>query len=228
MDVVALLLDLPVVVFTALVVPTLAYWLLVLVGAADVELLDGLAGGADGGADAVADAAADAAADGVADHAGDAALQIVGPGGWLDVLHVGKVPVTMLWSVFLLAAWGLAIVGKGLIEPVLPLPTLLADALVGVGATVGGLVATSAVGRPLARALHTENAATRRDYLGSTCTVLTGRVDGSFGQAEVPTGGAPLVIPVRCDRPNALRKGQPALVVHFDEAREAYIVEPVA
>jgi len=37
-----------------------------------------------------------------------------------------------------------------------------------------------------------------------------------------------LEIPVRCDRTGALVRGHRALIIDFDEAREAYVVEPSA
>ena len=67
-----------------------------------------------------------------------------------------------------------------------------------------------------------------RDYIGSTCTITTGRVDADFGQATIEDGATVLVIPVRCDRPDVLGRGARALVIDFDLSRHAYVVEPVS
>jgi hypothetical protein len=37
-----------------------------------------------------------------------------------------------------------------------------------------------------------------------------------------------LTIPVRCDRTGVLARGHAALIIDFDTARQAYVVEPVA
>ena len=55
----------------------------------------------------------------------------------------------------------------------------------------------------------------------------TGRVDARFGQAECADGGAGLLIEVRCDVQNELQRGSQALIVSFDDEREAYVIEPV-
>ena len=88
------------------------------------------------------------------------------------------------------------------------------------------MVAAIAV-RPLGDAFVTPEAKKRVDFIGHECTVRTGRVDARFGQAECADGGAGLLIEVRCDSRNALKRGDQALIVSFDDAREAYIIEPM-
>ena len=53
------------------------------------------------------------------------------------------------------------------------------------------------------------------------------RVDGGFGQAEAVVGTDHLLIQVRCDGANAPSRGQEALIIHYDDEREAYLVEPL-
>jgi hypothetical protein len=83
------------------------------------------------------------------------------------------------------------------------------------------------VARPFAPLFHIHKASTRRSFIGQECEVLTGWVDGRFGQAEIADGGAGLTVQVRCDHENRMAKGVNALVVSFDDKREAYVIEPL-
>ena len=65
--------------------------------------------------------------------------------------------------------------------------------------------------------------------IGEACTIRTGRVDDRFGQATCEVGADSFLLQVRCDRlGNGLVRGGRALIVHYDERREAYVVEPLA
>jgi len=101
-------------------------------------------------------------------------------------------------------------------------PTVLPVTLL-VGLPLAGLLV-----RPLGGVFELREGKSNRDYIGHTCTVTTGHVDDDFGQATVEDGGTVLVIPVRCDRPRALARNDRALIIDFDTARQAYLVEPAA
>ena len=49
----------------------------------------------------------------------------------------------------------------------------------------------------------------------------------NHAHAECADGGAGLLVEVRCDQRNTLQRGERALIVSFDDAREAYVVEPI-
>jgi hypothetical protein len=80
--------------------------------------------------------------------------------------------------------------------------------------------------RPLAPIFKLKEAKSNQDYVGHTCTVTTGSVDGGFGQATIEDGGTVLVIQVRCDRRGQFARGDKALVIDFERARQAYLIEP--
>ncbi|HMV69792.1 MAG TPA: hypothetical protein PKA64_23330, partial [Myxococcota bacterium] len=80
---------------------------------------------------------------------------------------------------------------------------------------------------PLAPLFRAERGTSRHDVLGQECRLVTGRVDAAFGQADLYVGGSALRVEVRCDRDNAMRPGDPALVAYFDERRGAYVIEPL-
>ena len=201
----------PTVVFTIGLGIALIYWLFVLLGALDIDLLgggdigDAATGGAKGGAEALKGAGGDVDADGV-----------------FSKLGLGVVPVTITVSLILLVGW----VGSLLVMhyttaswvAMIVLPAML----------VVGILVTSVLVRPIAPVFAIKEGMHNRDYVGHTCTIDTGHVDDGFGQATVHDGGNVLVIPVRCDRTGKLSRGDKALIIDFDEARQAYLVEPVA
>ena len=72
----------------------------------------------------------------------------------------------------------------------------------------------------------THQAKTIDSYLGTTCRITSSRVDTGFGEAKIPhPNGVPLLLQVRCDHVNGLKKGTEALVVSGDLKRKILIVE---
>lgn len=184
----------PTVVFTIGLGIVLVYWVFVLLGALDIDVL----GGVDG------DAGADVHADGL-----------------FTKLGFGVVPITITISVTFLAGW----VGSLLVMQ--HVTATWAALVVLVAALVVGLGITRVLVRPLAPVFAVKEGKTNRDYVGHTCVVSTGRVDDAFGQATVEDGGTVLVISVRCDRSDRLARGDKALIIDFDDTRQAYLVEPI-
>jgi len=207
----------PTVIFSIGLGICLVYWLFVLLGALDIDLL--------GGGDAVH--GAKGAAEGLKgiklDHGHDA--DVDGGGVW-DALGLASVPITISISVIMLVCWIASLLtmnyagtSVGSLAGWLPAIVLLAVIIVGV--PLAGLLV-----RPLGPIFEVKEGKRNRDYVGHTCTVTTGHVDDGFGQATVEDGGTVLVIPVRCDRTGVLGRGHKALIIDFDEARAAYVVEP--
>jgi hypothetical protein len=208
-------LQFPTVVFTIALSIALVYWLFVLLGALDIDLLGGghhdidiggagkAAGHVLGGGDADVDAGADA------------------DGG--TFLGLGDVPLTISVSFVLICGWSGSLLATHYISAgpwfrylVLPLALLVA------------LPVTAVLIRPLAPVFKIREGKSNTDYVGHQCTVSTGSVDEKFGQGTVEDGGTVLVIQIRSDRPGKLARGDKALIIEFDPSRQAYLVEPAA
>jgi hypothetical protein len=228
----------PTVVFSGLLVVAVAYWLLVLIGAADIGQLDageGLIGGALDGVDSALDgldAAADAAEGAVEsalDGHGTAPHHHESPDWLAGGFRIGKVPLTVSISAFVLWGWliGFTLTWLGGLAPSF-LPHVLVSLTVLAVSIVLAAVATNISVRPLESLFRTHGARNRKSLIGEVCQISTGRVDDRFGQASAQVGMDDLLFQVRCDKPNAMRKGDLALVVHFDDEREAFVVEPIA
>jgi hypothetical protein len=199
----------PVVVFTIGLGIVLIYWLFVLLGALDIDLLGGgdhdvgdLGGGHD---------------------IGDGHGHDVDADGVFAKLGLGVVPITITVSLIMLTRW----VGSLLLMhhlghvPAIKWVTLPAM-------LVGGMLVTSVLVRPIAPVFKLREGKTNREYVGHTCTITTATVDEKFGHANVEDGGVTMDIAVRCDGTAKLARNDKALIIEFDEERQAYLVEPVS
>jgi hypothetical protein len=205
----------PTVILTIVVGVALVYWLFVILGALDIDLVaDGDAGGAD-----VGDAGGGDAGD-----AGDGDADAGGEGGVWAALGLGKVPVTISISMIAFFAWVFCIVLVIYLGD-LGLPRWLMGSLVFVGSLVLAVPPASLIARPLARLFVVHPARKRADFVGMVCTVTTGKVTADFGQARVEDGGDDLLIQVRCDRSDVFSRHDKALIIEYDGAREVYLIE---
>jgi hypothetical protein len=95
------------------------------------------------------------------------------------------------------------------------------------GSAIGAVPLTGLSVRPMAGLFTTDSARGRDTLVGKICVVSTGRVDGTFGQATYDDGGAGLIVQVRCDRKNGLKRGDQALIIDYDKGRESFSIEPL-
>lgn len=217
----------PTVIFSIGLGIALIYWVFVLVGALDIDLFGHgeVGGGHDlgGGGHDVGLGHAAEAGKGLGGHDGGD-LDADGGGVW-DALGLGSVPITISISVIFLLCWCASLLGMSYAESALGakpwLPLLILPLVLVVGLPLAGLAV-----RPLRGVFALREGKSNKDYIGTTCTITTGSVDDSFGQATIEDGGTVLVIPVRCDRA-VLARGHKALIIDFDTARHVYVVEPV-
>ena len=144
-------------------------------------------------------------------------------GGLFSFLGLGKVPVTITGSLVVLLAWTASTLTALSVHPV----ALAFQLAVLLGALMVGLMGTAVLLRPLGKALDASRPPRRRDSLGQICTITSGRVDATFGTAQVDDGAAGLNVHVICSKANTLKKGDRALLVDFDPAKDTYEIEPV-
>jgi hypothetical protein len=222
-------LQFPTVVFTIVLGIVLVYWLFVLLGALDIDLFGGdvhvdvagaakgigdvLTGGAKGGAEAL---------HGHADAGADVDGDLDGGGLWHG-LGLGDVPVTISVSLIVMLSW----CGSLLVMHYVAGTAGWQRAVVLVVAIIIALPIAALLVRPLVPVFAVKAGKSNADYVGHICTVTTGSVDDKFGQATVEDGGTVLMIQVRCER-GKLARGDTALIIEFDQARQAYVVEPSA
>jgi hypothetical protein len=228
-DLLQLLLGFPLVVLTAVLVVVILYWLLVILGALDVEVLDlrGVDEVLDGVLDAGGGEPGAAAAD--AGEGGEAPRGAGGLAGLLTALGLSGVPLTISLSAVVFFTWLLTLLALLVLRGVLPslaVGPLLGGLVVALAFVLALVVAGLTVVRPLRPAFLTAQAPHRHDAVGRACTIVSTRVDAQSGRAEIEDGGAGLLAEVRCFAPNTLTRGSRAVVFHYDRRAELYHVVP--
>jgi hypothetical protein len=225
----------PVVPFTVLLGVVLCYWLFVILGVASFgHGHEGVAAGAKAAGEAVSGAlkgvgeAAHGAVKGVGEAVAGSAKavgqkpNVESDGGLLSALGLGKIPITITGSSVVFFAWLATIFGT----PFLGASTLGGSALIA-GALVLGLLASAIALRPLKRVFDGNAAASRSDLRGKICVISSGKVEKGFGTATLEDGGAGLMLHVTCAKENTLKKGERALIIDYDAAKDSYELEPI-
>ena len=187
---------------TLLLLLVCGYWLLVMLGALDLDWLD---------IDLDFDVDADV----------DASVLQLGfvPLKWLNL---GSVP-TMLWvSVFALVYW----VVSRLINSPAPhaMFELMSDGPANLRDVGIAVFITKCVTQPLCGRFDPVEANRAQDLIGKRCVVTTSEVTDSFGEAEYATDGAPLKLRVRADN-ESLTRGDDAVIVAFDPEQNVYLIK---
>ena len=64
------------------------------------------------------------------------------------------------------------------------------------------------------------------EIIGKHCRITTSEANGTFGQAEITTGGAPLLINVRVLNHELLKRGDIAVIVKEDKEKRIFYITP--
>lgn len=190
---------------TALLSVLLIYWLMSIIGMADMgEAIE---------ADAV--------------HAGHDLPDVHTLAGYLVALGLGGVPLSVAASVLVFFTWLLTALLHQYVLAWLPgdLLRYLAGSAVLLLAAALSIPIAARVLRPM-RGLFVKHAARSNESLvGLDCKIVTQTVDKTFGRAEVDGHGASINIRVWAEVPNALAKNSRAVIVAYDDATEQYEVQ---
>jgi hypothetical protein len=203
--------------YTILLGLVLLYWILYIVGAVGSDVLD--FAGLDLDADADVDVGPGLDADGDIDaaHGSGGAL-----GSVLHFFHVGEVPVMLIFSILVLSTWAISVLANyalgnssGPVAMLLFFPILL-----------GGLVVTKTVITPFAPLLRKvfDQSGDKVELIGKRCTVCSSEATSSYGQCEVKTKGAPLLLNVQTREGERLARGEEAVIFDYDKANNVYLI----
>ncbi|MCZ7461951.1 hypothetical protein [Streptomyces sp. WMMC940] len=146
-----------------------------------------------------------------------------------DAAGLGGVPVSVAASLLIALGWFGSLSGSVLLARagLAGLPFHLLRVAVLAASLVLAWWVTRALVRPLAKLFPDEPGPSRQDFIGMTCTIRTGRVDGDFGQAEVAAGdGSTAVVQVRQSGSDVLAHGSTGLLYAYDDAGEFFWVAP--
>lgn len=191
--------------FTLLLGLVVGYWLLVALGLVDLD-------------DVGPEVGIDAGLEG-----GDAGVEHAGAfSSLLHFINIGEVPAMIVVSVLTLSAWTISLIANHYFNTgslVLAAAFLMPNLLV-------SIIVTRYATKPFKaffKALNSDHDAPK-PVVGSTCTVVTSEANEHFGQAEIATKGAPLLIHVRTADNTVLKKGETGLVIRADNEKNIYTI----
>lgn len=207
----------PTVLFTPMLVVVLGYWIFVIVGAADTEMLDSV--DADGDAAGLSAVLSKAGLTRTAPKA-----SVEGGGG----RRVGRVPVTVALTMLICVAWFVSMMGSILTSLIETTSTPLLYALGAVVlliALIAAWAVTSGVVMGFQRFLPKRKGESKHELVGRTCVIRIGEARENFGQAEITTaGGASISIPVRTTSGEVLPLGSTALIFDHSQDDDVFLV----
>ncbi|MEM9416461.1 MAG: hypothetical protein AAGA29_13445 [Planctomycetota bacterium] len=182
------------------------YWLVVMIGMADLDFLD---------LDLDADVDADADVGSGGGH---------GFASFLKFLNVGEVPIMILLSVFVAFLWLIGVLTKMWFGDW----SLLVNLIALIPMAIVGLLLTKILTHPLRRLfeqLERDANAGKVDVMGQRCKVISATVDERHGQAEIETGGSPLKISIKLPAGSEpLKRGDEVVVVTERDEKGVYTV----
>lgn len=198
--------------YTVLLSLAVMYWIVIILGAIDLEFFDidfDLGGEGEGAADAAA-----ASATGIFQ-------------GFGRFLNLGTVPVGIVASFVVVKMWLLAFGYYAFIAPFFNIvPALVLWLPVFVVALFSSLLLTGLTTIPLRKVFSGRAEKGGGSLVGEVCTVCTSKVTEKFGQAHLERRGPELLLNVVCNEENRLAKGSTALIIAFDDSRGVYEVKP--
>lgn len=201
-------LSFPPVVFSFGLVVVVLYWLTVIIGALDVDIVDV-------GTESELDAG----------------------GGFWSAFGFGAVPFTVVLSLWITLGWIVTVLGTTWVRSAdMFIPAALTGTAVLVAGMGVGMLGAKLLTRPLERLFEDAPATAHADLVGKVCIVRTGTVTLDAGQAEIiDDEGSLLLINVRRSphEPQGLdeelfARHSKVVVFDYDEVEKVFLVVPVA
>lgn len=159
----------------------------------------------------------------------DADVDAGGISGWLVAslrfIHIGSVPVLLIFSILILSMWTLSISANHLLAN--------SNGWIALGLFfpnfILSLIITKAVLTPFVPLLKQlfDQKSDKMEIIGKPCKVTSMEVTSKYGQAEIATAGAPVLLNVVSREGVTLKKGEEAVVYAHDENRDAYLIAPL-
>ena len=192
---------------TVLLIFTLVYWLIVILGVIDIDSLD---------VDFETDLDMDVDADVHADIGGFSSV--------LSFFNIGHMPLMVFVSFFVLPLWTLTLVGNDS----LGFTGWLSGGLVFAVVSIFSLFIAKILTTPIAKFYRKVKMNTEavEDILGKVCTAKLRITSHKKSQAEIKVGGTSVLINAKTQEGYEIAKGQSALVIDFAESENCYYVEP--
>jgi len=195
----------PTIIFFALLVFSMLYWILAALGMVDIDILD---------------------FDVAEPDAGDSLNNLDIMSGILLKLGLNGVPLTIIITLISLVGWVVSFLLVYFIFPWLPEGFVQFAVGIPVFFVAGYFAAliTAVLIKPLRPLFLTADQQVEKHLLGKVAIVRTGRVDQAFGEANLADGGAGLILKVRSYEGETFKKGDHVVLLEYTPSENTYKV----
>lgn len=215
----------PMLLFTVMLLIVLLYWIVVICGMIDIEILDF------GDVDLDLDVDIDGAVEDIAEGAGEAiegasntasTMQTI-----LGFLNIGTVPVTIVISVVVFQMWVMAYLANMFLPNFLKnlVPLLVFAAVLFILLFIVSLFIAGFTTRPFKNIFKIHTTHGHGHLVGKICKVKTSNVTPSFGQGEIVVKNSHLLLSIRAEEKNDLKKGDEAVILKYNSDKDTYNVK---
>ncbi|WP_211183714.1 OB-fold-containig protein [Pseudoalteromonas arctica] len=196
-----LALTFPTVIFSALLLVVMLFWLITLIGFADIDMFE-------------SDLELDVDAS-----------QSSGLSSWFS-MGFGGIPITVSISLVVMSSWLISIyahkffaylLGDGIWFYIFGVLMLVACLLI-------AIPVAAIISRPLQRFFSSAETSKSSDLLGLECVVVTGKVTNTFGQARVKFQGTEQLLEVRTENDEQFTSGDTAVLLEHLKEQHSYII----
>ena len=194
--------SLPNIIPTAVLVFVLVYWVVVILGAIDLDFLD------------IEVEVAEADVDGE--------LSVSWLNHVLAFFNLGQVPFMLFLTFWILPTWVISILGNHYLGN----ESFVAGGLLLIPALIVGLFIAKFLTMPFVRVYQILDQDDNTTPVGKVCQMKSSASSTKTGQAHIQTEGAPLLLNVKAYDGCTLTTGDTAIVIEYDQARNVYLVEP--
>ena len=198
----------PVVVYTFMLFIVVFYWVLALIGAVDIELFD---------TDVEIGLEMDSEIDGTG---------LGGVTGFMLKWGLTGIPVTVVVSLLILFSWMICYFMVSIFYPYIPWQGIkpVLGVVVLIISFMLAIPVTAWMIKPFKGIFVTHSAVRKATLIGKECTIKTGSVSSTFGQADLEDSGAGMLLDVRADSTLGLKKGDAVILIDYNEEDGSYTV----
>jgi len=197
----------PTVVFSVLLIIVILFWLVTIVGLADMDMFE---------ADVELETEANTA-------------NTANTSGIFNNLGLGEVPLTVSSSIIIMTAWLISIYSQAWFLTEFKSHSLyyVFGALIIIACSIIALPLSALITKPLRRFFTSKQTANKHDFIGLECTIATSKVTQTFGQARVTLQGAEQLVEIRVqDLTHQFNLGDTALLIEHLVDSRSYVIAP--
>lgn len=185
----------PTVIFSVFLIVSIFYWLISFLGVIDIDVLD----------------------------ASDGDMGVNGVAGLAMKLGLNGVPLPIIISLVSVSAWFISYYTVHFAYPFIPgFYEPFAGVTVFVLSLYIATLVTAQVIKPLRKLFKQADQYIEKSIVGQVAIVRTGRVDKSFGEANVEDGGAGLIVKVRSYKDEVFARGDKVVLLEYLESENIY------